>query len=162
MTQERIPDSDSYGTPIELFNAIQKFYNVEFDCDVAASDENHLCEKYYTKENSGLDPKNKWGKYNWCNPPYSDIMPWVERAYAESREYRDTYMLLPADISTAWYKFCYENASRMHGINKRIKFNGAKHSAKFASVIVHFFSRRVIHCHYGLLKYTREKELILI
>lgn len=50
-----------------------------FDLDVAADDEAHVCERYYTVRENGLT--QPWTGRVWCNPPYSDIGPWVRRAW---------------------------------------------------------------------------------
>ena len=67
-----------------------------FTIDVAASDENAKCDRYYTREDDGL--RQPWaGEAVWCNPPYSQIRPWVEKAWAEARSTRVIAMLLPAN-----------------------------------------------------------------
>jgi phage N-6-adenine-methyltransferase len=72
-----------------------------FDLDVAACAESHWSERYYTKADDGLAQPWDGGRV-WCNPPYSDIAPWVEKAWAEwaDRSYRFRErviaMLLPA------------------------------------------------------------------
>lgn len=52
-----------------------------WDLDVAACEESHLAETYFTKAQDGL--VRPWMGRVWCNPPYSDIGPWVEKAWRE-------------------------------------------------------------------------------
>ena len=40
-------------TPTDIWDELSKEFN--FTCDMCASDENHLVNKYYTAENSALD-----------------------------------------------------------------------------------------------------------
>lgn len=49
--------SDEWYTPIDFFNELDKEFH--FDLDPCATDENHKCDKYFTKESNGLS--QKWG-----------------------------------------------------------------------------------------------------
>lgn len=49
--------SDEWETPQTFFDELNKEFN--FDIDVCATEENHKCEKYFTKQNDGLS--QKWG-----------------------------------------------------------------------------------------------------
>lgn len=73
--------------------------------DVAACDEAHVCPKYFTKANSGLE--REWDRFWWCNPPWSDIRPWVEHAF---RARAPGLMLLPAWTDRAWWQELIEPA----------------------------------------------------
>lgn len=71
--------------------------------DVAAAEHNAKCADYFTREDDGLTQPwcNGWGDEParvWCNPPYSDIRAWVEKAHAEWQDHCDLIvMLLPAN-----------------------------------------------------------------
>lgn len=55
----------------------------EFTLDVAASDSNAKCSKYFTLATDGLS--HSWaGARVWCNPPYSACDAWTEKAYDEA------------------------------------------------------------------------------
>ena len=97
--------NDLWRTPPEVFNYFDVKYR--FVCDVAASESNHLCAKYFTESNSALDLN--WcvnansGDYVWCNPPYSDPLPWVEKCIYESKIHGiGSVILLNHDMSTRW------------------------------------------------------------
>lgn len=70
---------DLWQTPKKIFNNLNKEFI--FTHDVAASDKNHLCGKWLTESDNAL--LTRWGKVNWCNPPYSKILPWVQKATIE-------------------------------------------------------------------------------
>lgn len=95
---------DKWRTPSAIFHALDKEFN--FAIDVAASDDNHLCEKYHTEENCGLS--KAWDvpaqSYAWCNPPYSNIKPWVEQANRQAKRGIGCVMLIPQDQSVGWFK----------------------------------------------------------
>lgn len=68
-----------------------------FDLDVAACEESHWAPRWYSKAEDGL--RRPWFGRVWCNPPYSDIEPWLEKAWAEWNERPSIYciaMLIPA------------------------------------------------------------------
>ncbi len=52
-----------------------------WDLDVAACEESHKAEAFFTVADNGL--RRAWFGRVWCNPPYSDIAPWVAKAWRE-------------------------------------------------------------------------------
>lgn len=105
-------DSDEWYTTAETSEWARACAGVDaWDLDVAACDEAHLAPHYYTKRENGL--AREWDAERvWCNPPYSQIAPWVEKAWLEWRDrpYRFTdqrtiAMLLPAvKTEQAWWR----------------------------------------------------------
>lgn len=84
-----------------------------FTIDVAASNHNAKCPRYFTVEDDGL--AQTWnGERVWCNPPYSDIRAWVEKAWQEAAHTPAGYsptgahlivMLLPANrTEQGWWQ----------------------------------------------------------
>jgi hypothetical protein len=53
----------------------------EFDLDVAACEEAHVCPRFYTIRDDGL--ALPWFGRVWCNPSFSAIEPWVIKAWDE-------------------------------------------------------------------------------
>jgi phage N-6-adenine-methyltransferase len=99
--------NDLWRTPKEMFKYFNDQYS--FECDVAASDDNHLCDYYFTEEIDALS--YPWeiqiapGLYVWCNPPYSKPLPWIEKVITESQESGiGSVILLNCDMSTKWAK----------------------------------------------------------
>lgn len=67
----------------------------EFTLDAAASELNHKLPKYFTEETCGLS--SSWaGERVYCNPPYSIIRPWIEKAWKE-KDAPLIVLLLPAN-----------------------------------------------------------------
>ena len=58
---------DDWTTPPDLFDNLNREFG--FTVDLCANDSNHLCERYYTKENDGLKA-NIRNEIVYCNPPY--------------------------------------------------------------------------------------------
>lgn len=95
-----------WQTPPEIFAALHAEFG--FCLDVAASETNHLLPHFFTESDNGL--AQSWARpglsgYCWCNPPYSDITPWVKKA-ADQNKYGciGTVMLVPADMSVGWFR----------------------------------------------------------
>lgn len=101
-----LDDVDDRRTPPETFAECARLAGVEaFDLDVAANAENAKAPRWYGIEADGLD--QPWLGRVWCNPPYSNVGAWVEKAWVESRR-RDVdviAMLLPANrTEQAWWQ----------------------------------------------------------
>lgn len=107
-----------WATPQWLVDWLSEKYTAkrEFDLDVAAEPVNAKAINYYTKEQNGLaSPWDAFGNDVFCNPPYDDIMPWVEKAVAECKraKHLTVCMVLPNDISTAWFRHACINAAEI-------------------------------------------------
>ena len=84
------PEVDNLETPWEFFTPLHERFG--FTIDVAALPHNAKCERFYTPEEDGL--AQPWADERvWCNPPYSDIEPWVAKAWQSSADL--VVMLLP-------------------------------------------------------------------
>lgn len=85
---------DDRWTPLNLWIPWNDRW--QFTLDAAASDDNHLCDRYFTLEDDGLT--QSWhGERVWCNPPYSDIPAWVSKARTEAHGAPLIVMMLPAN-----------------------------------------------------------------
>lgn len=139
MTSARTGDKskDQYLTPLWLFDLLNLEFN--FDLDVAATDENTLCDYWFTEEHDGLI-QPWWGNV-WCNFPYSSAADWVKKAYSEAKAGNCTAVLLmPARTDTKYF-FDYCRWGEVRFLPSRLKFeheNGVKNSAPFPSCIVVF------------------------
>ena len=59
--------TDLRATPQEFYDQLNNEF--WFTLDPCATDENHKCEKYYTKEQDGLK-QSRDNEIVFCNPPY--------------------------------------------------------------------------------------------
>jgi len=123
-------ERDCWQTPIEIFNALDLEFG--FWLDAAASETNALCAHYLTEMDDSLS--SEWASFGaiWCNPPYSDIGQWVEKAAEQCRKQtQPVVMLLPADISTGWFSSALESADELRMITGgRIQFVPASITGK--------------------------------
>jgi phage N-6-adenine-methyltransferase len=93
--------SDEWYTPRYVFEPLNREFR--FTVDVCATDESAKVERFYSKWNDGL--AQSWADERcWMNPPYSDIRPWAEKAWTESKFHGATVVgLLPAWTDRRWW-----------------------------------------------------------
>ncbi len=98
-------DKDEWRTDPILFELCLREFN--FNLDVAASDENHLCDTWYTKEDNALE--RNWGMLRrltnaWCNPPFSLKHEFLNKGIEEHEKGTNTCFLVPGDApETDWW-----------------------------------------------------------
>lgn len=120
-------------TPPNFLNALKNHLRIdEFSIDLAADGFNKVTDKFYGEEDNSLvqswtefkgQPLKPWA---FCNPPYGDIRPWVEKAYAESQKGAHVAMLVPASVGSNWWADWVHQLSYVTFLNGRITFVGHK------------------------------------
>lgn len=125
--------TDEWGTPRWLFDLLDAEFG--FMLDVCASHKNFKCETFITKVGDGL--KLQWSKRNFCNPPYSNILPWYAKA-VEQRDHfgRVTCFVTKYDPSTRHGVLAAQEMDEIRLVEHRIAFEGAPSSANFPSAIM--------------------------
>ena len=79
-----------------------------------------------------------WGEVTFCNPPYSEIAKWVEKAHREWQKGRTVVLLIPSRTDTRWWHNYVMKATEIRFIKGRLKFGDAKNNAPFPSCVVVF------------------------
>jgi phage N-6-adenine-methyltransferase len=131
-------DIDSRGTSPELFDMLNARF--DFSVDVAASRSNAKCRRYFTSEDDGL--MQPWaGERVWCNPPYSGIAPWIEKAWMECDSADLIAMLLPANrTEQPWWQTLVE-PYRDNGSGLRVEFLAGRHRFTKLDTFIDLFGR---------------------
>ena len=130
-------NTDEWYTPIDFYEQLDKEFH--FNLDPCATEQNHKCDKYFTKEINGLS--QKWGGCRvFCNPPYGRVIgEWVKKAYEESQQPNTlVVMLLPARTDTRWFHDYIYGKAEIRFIKGRLKFGGSNQGAPFPSMVVIF------------------------
>jgi phage N-6-adenine-methyltransferase len=93
-----------------------------FTLDVATSALNAKCARYFAIADDGL--AQSWaGERIWCNPPYSRIGDWVEKAWREYATTDGIAMLLPANrTEQGWWQHMVEPYRDRDGSAMRVLF----------------------------------------
>lgn len=115
-----------YGTPKDFLDAVRhKLHIADFDIDLAATSQNTVCAKFYSeKDNAFQQPWKVGDGWNWLNPPFARISPWVERAYAQSQLGARTAVLVPAAVGSNWWARWVDGKAHALLLNGRITFVG--------------------------------------
>lgn len=116
-------------TPMGFVMAVEKRFGIThgFYIDLAAAEDNNRADRFFAPDDDSLAqnwkrsiPVNRWA---WLNPPYSDIRPWVEKAWCSGRQ---IVMLVPASVGSNWWRDWVHDKAYILLLNGRITFEGHK------------------------------------
>lgn len=130
-------NTNEWGTPQKLFEILNEEFH--FTLDPCSTDVNHKTNKYYTQKEDGL--LQDWsGECVFMNPPYGyQTAKWIEKAFKESLKGTMVVCLITARTDTSyWHDIIFRHAAQIRFIRGKIKFDGAKWNAPFASAVVIF------------------------
>lgn len=95
---------DNYRTPNDVYDSIFRSLGVVFTLDVAADDDNALCNRYWTLEENALKQSWETGGMWWCNPPFVMVEDFLKKAEKEFEKGNEGIMLVPSNQETKWYR----------------------------------------------------------
>jgi phage N-6-adenine-methyltransferase len=106
-------------TPATFFVDLDERFR--FTTDVASTPGNAKCAEFFTVEEDGL--ARSWvGRRVWCNPPFSAIGPWVQKASVEAARTEVIVMVTPANrTGQKWWTQLIE-PRRDRGLGLRVEF----------------------------------------
>jgi len=125
---------DKWQTPPDVFEQLNKEFN--FTLYAAAEESTALCDKYFTEKDNAIN--QDWsGETVYCNPPYSKLKTFAEKAKQEAEKGATVVMLVPARTDTRAF---HESLScgEVRFIKGRLKFqqNGKEQdAAPFPSMV---------------------------
>ena len=80
----------------------------------------------------------------FCNPPYSEILKWCEKAFYESKNPNTLIvMLIPSRTDTRYFHDYILHRTEIRFVKGRLKFGDSKNSAPCPSMIVIFRGAKV-------------------
>lgn len=100
---------DNWATPLWL----QNIFMSEEWFDPCPYNENPIV--------NGL--KIDWKEKTYVNPPYSNPLPWIEKAIEESKKGKIIVLLLNVDTSTTWFAKLNEVGAHFMWFAERLKFS---------------------------------------
>lgn len=112
--------SDQWGTPKKLYNTLEGEF--AFTLDAAASWVSAKCEQYLDEEIDALKV-NWWGRV-FCNPPYSKVGEFIDKAVEEVMAGRVevAVLLVAARVDTKWWWRACQYAGEIRFLKGRLKF----------------------------------------
>jgi phage N-6-adenine-methyltransferase len=130
-------DGSEWATPQDFFDILDAEFH--FTLDAAASDLNHKCAAYYTKEQDAL--QQKWTGTVWCNPPFTrkHIGKWLTKGIESASAGATVVFVLPVRTDTRWFRNLVEHKAEVRFVPGRVKFEhatGKKNAAPFPSMVV--------------------------
>lgn len=118
-----------YQTPSDFVAAVKAKLDItEFGFDLAASDTNKQADAFFSEAQDALADHNDWDNtfgWNWLNPPYDNVTPWVKKASEQSFE-NLIAVLVPASVGSNWWRDHVHDKAHVLLLNGRITFVGAK------------------------------------
>jgi len=120
-------ESDHYATPIKFYEKLHREYAFDFD----------PCPLRSTSDGLLLD----WIGNIYINPPYSNILPFIEKGIAEIRKgnAQTLVYLIPIRSDTKyWHTLIMPLAKEIKFVKGRLNFNESKSPAPFPCVLVIF------------------------
>lgn len=118
----------NWATPPALFDAWNALYS--FTMDGASEPGNGLCAKASTAES----PLSWSGERVFCNPPWSNIPPFVELAATADL----AVLLVPARTNCRWFHRALELGAEPIFFKPKPKFVGAQHVSPVDCVLLAF------------------------
>ena len=126
-------EKDFAQTPVWLVKSLQIFLSITFELDVCAQQSTAKAPFYFSLE----DPEKlhssstrigsdgllcDWKSHNWCNPPFSNIEPWMAKAVVEAEQGKQTYLIYPDNTETAYSRFAWQHADTIIRMPFRLGF----------------------------------------
>mgnify|MGYP003653875186 CR=1 FL=1 len=117
--------NDLWRTPEQVVHTLNNEF--EFVADMAASNENKVFDLYFDEKLDSLSfcwnevVRSSFGytqdidtnMFVFCNPPYSDPMPWVKQAAKAQLNGLGVVMLLNNDMSVGWFAEALKTVSEI-------------------------------------------------
>ncbi len=77
-----------------------------------------------------------WERRTYINPPYSNPLPWVEKAIKEQKKGNTIVMLLNVDTSTKWFAKLNEANAHFIWFSERLKFSEKNASPRPSMLVI--------------------------
>ncbi len=105
-----------------FIKSLESLIGSEFDLDVCCLPETKKAYNYYSLADGSDGLKEPWMPVNFCNPPFSDIVPWLCKAKLEATLGNSTAILLPDNTETKYIRKATEYADTVIRMPFRLKF----------------------------------------
>lgn len=151
-------ERDGWCTPQPIVDFICEIWPGGVDFDPCSNEHSLIAARIELYEADDIPPDRRlWAPYLadlsahnglghvplrlWCNPPYSDILPWAT-AVADAAIDVDAMMLVPLDPTTRWWRVLKESSDLLILPHKRVNFDpppGVKKSSNRVPSAIFYF-----------------------
>lgn len=98
-------------TPPEIYTPLNEEFNFNYDpCPI----------EWKEGDPDGL--QTEWGTSTFCNPPYSKVAKWIEKAHTEWKKGKTVVMLINAITDTKAFHTYILNQAEVRFVKGRIRF----------------------------------------
>lgn len=112
---------DCWETPADFWQAVNARF--QFTLDVCATEANTKCRLFISPEEDALKPERIWDAcHAWCNPGFSNLMPWMQKAEQQARQGTTTAVLSHASHTARWAQYGMKHATELWLPCPRIQF----------------------------------------
>lgn len=119
-----------YSTPPMFVKAVCELLDIDkFAVDLAASEHNAIrrSRRYFDEQTDSL--AQQWrtqpGEWNWLNPPFADIEPWVRKAWESWKAHSArTAILIPASVGSNYWAEWINRRAYVLFLSPRLTFAG--------------------------------------
>lgn len=123
---------NEWYTPPDILSKVREVIGSPIALDVASCEVANRfvgASTYYTEDDNGLE--QTWDKPWFCNPPYSRISPWVNRAVLSTAP---GILLVPASTGSSWFRVIWSSADAICLPWSRVSFiDGSQENPAIAS-----------------------------
>lgn len=125
--ESKTPESekDLAQTPHWFIESLCAVLGIEyFELDVCALEATKKAGSCFSLAERGENCLElDWDLWNWCNPPFSDILPFNEKAAEQAGcGFRNTALIMPNSPETKYIRFAKKHADTIIEMPFRLKF----------------------------------------
>lgn len=137
-------DNNEVETPPNIIEMITAEFGSFFDpCPYMGKNKKPLFDALSEEELT-------WGEFNYVNPPYDFIDPWVARAHNEMVKYgNSTLVFVPARTGSAyWRDNVWGKCTELRFLTGKVLFVGYEHPSPHQLVCIIYLSKRELLNHH--------------
>lgn len=135
--------TDEHYTPAKIKDALTRFRPEGFSldpCSNSHTEPNIVADCHYTKEDDGLN--SPWFGSVFCNPPFSAVKAWVQKAIDElNYDTEELIFLSKFDARVGWFPILMDNADLFCVVQGYCRYGESKNAATFSTVLWYFGDR---------------------
>lgn len=137
---------DTWHTPTAFVEQLKLKLNLPIVLD-PCSDGDNICNNFITEEQDGLATSWKTEEQGmvFCNPGYSNCLPWFQKAIMEAQQGVTSVILTHTCLGATWFNEVRREISSLMFITPRIQFippKGVKASSNSRDSMLSIFKPR--------------------